>query len=61
MDEYAGWFEGSVGEKPHTWQLALATDARCRDRMIRIPTGFGKRPISQISISLNAPLSAFSI
>ncbi len=28
--------------KPHPWQLDLAREPVCRDRLIRIPTGFGK-------------------
>lgn len=30
------------GASPHPWQLVLAEDARCVNRSIRIPTGFGK-------------------
>ncbi len=29
-------------EKPHAWQARLVLDDTCRDRLIRIPTGFGK-------------------
>jgi len=39
---YAEWFSGLANVQPHPWQIALGTDATCRDRMIRIPTGFGK-------------------
>ena len=28
--------------RPHAWQARLAVDDACRDRLIRIPTGFGK-------------------
>lgn len=30
------------GAKPHPWQVCLAEEARCGNRLIRIPTGFGK-------------------
>ena len=39
---YANWFQGLTGDPPHEWQRVLGEDARCRERMIRIPTGFGK-------------------
>lgn len=31
-----------MGLSPHPWQLALAAHDKCTDRLIRIPTGFGK-------------------
>ncbi|MBL8481193.1 MAG: hypothetical protein JNJ60_03280 [Rhodocyclaceae bacterium] len=34
--------EGPTGFAPHAWQIELASDAACRNRLIRIPTGFGK-------------------
>ena len=27
---------------PHDWQARVAVDGACEDRLIRIPTGFGK-------------------
>lgn len=36
------FFENVTGYKPHGWQRRLASDCVCRDRLIRIPTGFGK-------------------
>jgi CRISPR-associated endonuclease/helicase Cas3 len=39
---YTEWFGGVTGNVPHEWQRELGEDAVCRDRMIRIPTGFGK-------------------
>jgi CRISPR-associated endonuclease/helicase Cas3 len=43
MNEYSPFFERITGNAtPHAWQLALGEDEVCRDRTIRIPTGFGK-------------------
>ena len=43
MVEYSPFFERITGNaNPHVWQLALGEDEVCRDRTIRIPTGFGK-------------------
>lgn len=36
------WFQGWQGFRPHPWQRGLARAEGCRDRLIRIPTGFGK-------------------
>ncbi|HXH05584.1 MAG TPA: CRISPR-associated endonuclease Cas3'' [Vicinamibacterales bacterium] len=36
------FFENVTGYKPHVWQRRLASDCVCKDRLIRIPTGFGK-------------------
>lgn len=30
------------GKTPHKWQSDLAMDSKCRNRLIRVPTGFGK-------------------
>ena len=30
------------GNVPHNWQSELGSDAACRSRLIRIPTGMGK-------------------
>ncbi|MBL8716431.1 MAG: DEAD/DEAH box helicase [Myxococcales bacterium] len=41
--EYRALFARLTGnDAPHAWQAALGEDAVCRDRTIRIPTGFGK-------------------
>ncbi len=43
MANYGDWFSGLTGfDIPHDWQLELAKNASCTDRLIRIPTGFGK-------------------
>lgn len=42
MGVYAAWFERVTKMQPHDWQTELAGDTECRDRTIRIPTGFGK-------------------
>lgn len=42
--DYDDWF-GQVsggGRAPHAWQAELAAAASCDNRLIRIPTGFGK-------------------
>lgn len=30
------------GQKPHTWQKTIGQESHCNNRLIRIPTGFGK-------------------
>lgn len=40
--EYHDWFRQITSFSPHPWQAALAAEHRPRDRLIRIPTGFGK-------------------
>ena len=42
--EFQSWFARVMGDgrTPHSWQTELGQDARCRDRLLRIPTGFGK-------------------
>ena len=35
-------FRHHTGRDPYPWQRKLLEDAACRDRLIRIPTGFGK-------------------
>lgn len=42
MNDFRALFESVMNTPPHDWQLALADDRVCRDRTIRIPTGFGK-------------------
>ena len=42
-DDFNAWFQ-RLTDVPvaHPWQLELASDEICRNRLIRIPTGFGK-------------------
>ncbi len=43
MNDFESWFAKLAGgNRPHPWQRALGEDAELRDRLIRIPTGFGK-------------------
>jgi len=42
IEPYETWFKRLVAASPHAWQSALGGDAVLRDRLIRIPTGFGK-------------------
>ncbi|MBI4576318.1 MAG: DEAD/DEAH box helicase [Planctomycetes bacterium] len=43
MEDYPAFFARlTAGSAPHDWQRDLASDERCRDRLIRVPTGFGK-------------------
>lgn len=42
MSNYEAFFEHVAERKPHDWQRALGDDPICKDRTIRIPTGFGK-------------------
>lgn len=43
MDDPISTFRRITGlPEPHPWQAQLATEVHCRDRLIRIPTGFGK-------------------
>lgn len=39
---FEAFFSKMASASPRPWQAALASDALCRDRLIRIPTGFGK-------------------
>ncbi|MBI5482126.1 MAG: DEAD/DEAH box helicase [Deltaproteobacteria bacterium] len=39
---FKDFFRRLVQFDPHDWQARLALDDGCRDRLIRIPTGFGK-------------------
>src|SRR3972149_6326812 len=41
-DIFETWFERVSGYTPHTWQRDLGDGERAQDRLIRIPTGFGK-------------------
>lgn len=42
MPSYGDWFASIAGFQPHGWQRALGEAEACADRMLRIPTGFGK-------------------
>ncbi len=43
MDDYDEFFECLSGHpQPMPWQRELVADSRCGNRLIRIPTGFGK-------------------
>ncbi|MDB4958292.1 MAG: CRISPR-associated helicase Cas3 [Myxococcales bacterium] len=39
---YAAWFEELCGFAPHPWQAVLGDENLCQERLLRIPTGFGK-------------------
>lgn len=39
---FSSFFASISDHQPHPWQFSLADDAHCHDRLIRIPTGFGK-------------------
>src|SRR5512132_2507119 len=39
---YAVWFENLSQVPPHPWQESLGEETTCADRLLRIPTGFGK-------------------
>jgi len=39
---FESWFKDVAGNLPHPWQARLAAEDNCQDRLIRIPTGFGK-------------------
>jgi CRISPR-associated endonuclease/helicase Cas3 len=41
-EEFSPWFLRISGHAPHAWQTALGNEGRCSDRLLRIPTGFGK-------------------
>lgn len=42
MNAFDQFFENLTGHARHEWQSRLGADYVCRDRLIRIPTGFGK-------------------
>lgn len=39
---YPTFYYQRTAHPPHPWQAELAADWRCRDRLIRVPTGMGK-------------------
>jgi CRISPR-associated endonuclease/helicase Cas3 len=42
MSDFASWFQKTTGRAPYPWQVELARGTACDDRLVRIPTGFGK-------------------
>ncbi len=42
MTTYEEWFKNVTGLPPYPWQAGLAAEATSRDRVLRVPTGFGK-------------------
>ena len=42
MTTYEDWFRRITGDSPYSWQSSLGIDESCADRVLRIPTGFGK-------------------
>jgi CRISPR-associated endonuclease/helicase Cas3 len=42
MERFEAWFERVAGHAPHPWQKELGEAAQCTDRLLRVPTGFGK-------------------
>ncbi len=42
MTTYADWFRDITGDAPYPWQAALGEEPSFGDRLLRIPTGFGK-------------------
>lgn len=42
MHDFPDFFQARTGFRPHSWQARLGADASCSDRLIRIPTGYGK-------------------
>ncbi len=39
---FANFFEHATGHPPYHWQSRLGASSKCEDRLVRIPTGFGK-------------------
>ncbi|PQO25816.1 hypothetical protein C5Y96_23710 [Blastopirellula marina] len=39
---FASWFNQVTGFSPHDWQIALANEPALQNRLVHIPTGFGK-------------------
>ncbi len=40
--DFPSFFRRATGLSPHPWQARLGDEARLQDRLIRVPTGFGK-------------------
>lgn len=41
-NDFSSWFSKLTGCSPHPWQRELAGQFACCDRLLRVPTGFGK-------------------
>jgi CRISPR-associated endonuclease/helicase Cas3 len=41
-EQFVGWFQKCTGFAPRSWQQEVARAPECADRLLRIPTGFGK-------------------
>lgn len=39
---YKDFFSKAAGFAPHPWQTELGAESLCKDRLLRVPTGFGK-------------------
>lgn len=42
MTEFSRYFAQAASVAPHGWQAELAAQGQCEDRLLRVPTGFGK-------------------
>jgi CRISPR-associated endonuclease/helicase Cas3 len=43
MKDFGSWFARlTSGDRPYPWQAELGAESICKNRLIRIPTGFGK-------------------
>lgn len=42
MTTYEDWFRRITDDSPYPWQTSLGVEDSCADRVLRIPTGFGK-------------------
>jgi CRISPR-associated endonuclease/helicase Cas3 len=42
MTSYESWFQNVTTTAPYAWQSTLGAEGECVDRVLRIPTGFGK-------------------
>lgn len=40
--EFSAWFARTAGFAPYPWQVELGDSVALQDRLLRIPTGFGK-------------------
>ncbi len=41
-DRFTDWFQKTTGFPPHPWQEEITASSTCGNRLLRIPTGFGK-------------------
>jgi len=42
VTDYASWFHDVTAVEAHPWQARLGIEDACSDRLIHVPTGFGK-------------------